>query len=348
VWGVRHLIVLLLFVFLFVYLFSIGAFLVGFRGDSAKSTMPSLDFATTIDGARGFIYALLAVTVVAIIVVVIYRRTKVFGIKPDELTKHVVIAGPTGSEKTITAKSIIKQVKEKKSTAVVVIDWSGEYVDALPNATVVHALNPFGRSYTKEYAAVLSSMFHGILSLSEPQTHLFYSAVVAEFEERAKGDSRKPPTINDIMVRLDRMAPQSRFDYEIRLGLQRRLLPLIFSEEEGVVIGDGGDVRVDVSKLKTREEKTLMSLLALYHYYNEALTQPEDTRRANPVFTIERLGGVSLLTERYGIRHGYTDRYSARHVTTSQHFTHADRRASALADKPAQSFCSSWYPTIGV
>jgi len=275
--GAGYLAALLASLFLCFYLYYVGTtFLMGLRGGLSKSTMPTLDFEPAIDVARGFVYALLVVAVAITIAVMAYRRTKVFGLKPDELIKHVVIVGPTGSEKTITAKSIIRQVKEKKSTAVVVIDWCGEYGDVLPNATVVHALNPFGGSYTKEYAAVLSSMFHGILSLSEPQTHLFYNAVVAEFEERAKGDSRKPPTINDIMVRLDRMAPQSRFDYEIRLGLQRRLLPLIFSEEEGVVIGDGGDVRIDVSRLKTREEKTLMSLLALYHYYNEALTQPED------------------------------------------------------------------------
>lgn len=230
-----------------------------------------------------------SVVVVVMLVCAFYlwvRSRRIFGvIRLTDLFKHMVILGPTGSGKTTAAKKILRKVRRlAPELPIYIIDYHGEYdeVESVRLGAGV-LMNPFdpGDVDIKGYTIFLMNAFKDILQLSEPQTYLLYRALDEEYRSRGyvsrrdvggEGRSLIPPTVDDILLRLSRMQPISRFDYEITIALERRLLPLTLVNTEAmpsISVSElfSGSKAFDLSELP-HEARKLCGLILLHHIYD--------------------------------------------------------------------------------
>jgi broad-specificity NMP kinase len=158
-------------------------------------------------------------------------RTRIFNTIPfDKLNRHLVILGATGSGKTTTAKKIIKKVMKRMRIPVYVIDMHGEYSNDLDIETIkfdekvsFNIFDPWTLQ-PKKYLVFLVNTLKDILELSEPQTYILLKALEEEYQERGyfekKTELPVPPDINDVIERIQKLQPRSRFDYEVKVALE--------------------------------------------------------------------------------------------------------------------------------
>jgi hypothetical protein len=158
-------------------------------------------------------------------------RTRIFNTIPfDKLNRHLVILGATGSGKTTTAKKIIKKVMKRMRIPVYVIDMHGEYSNDLDIETIkfdekvsFNIFDPWTLQ-PKKYLVFLVNTLKDILELSEPQAYLLLKSLEEEYQERGYFKETKelpvPPDINDVLLRIQKLMPKSRFDYEIKVALE--------------------------------------------------------------------------------------------------------------------------------
>jgi hypothetical protein len=159
------------------------------------------------------------------------NRTRVFGVIPfDKLNRHLIILGSTGAGKTTTAKKIIKKVMKRMRIPVYVIDMHGEYSNDLDIETIkfdekvsFNIFDPWTLQ-PKKYLVFLVNTLKDILELSEPQAYLLLKSLEEEYQERGYFKETKelpvPPDINDVLLRIQKLMPKSRFDYEIKVALE--------------------------------------------------------------------------------------------------------------------------------
>jgi hypothetical protein len=157
-------------------------------------------------------------------------RTRIFNtISFDKLNRHLIILGSTGAGKTTTAKKIIKKVMKRMRIPVYVIDMHGEYSDLqiekikFDEKVSFNIFDPWTLQ-PKKYVVFLTNTLKDILELSEPQTYILLKALEEEYRERGYFEKRTelpiPPDINDVIGRIQKLMPKSRFDYEIKVALE--------------------------------------------------------------------------------------------------------------------------------
>jgi hypothetical protein len=164
-------------------------------------------------------------------------RTRIFNTIPfDKLNRHLVILGATGAGKTTTAKKIIKKVMRRVQKPIYIFDMHGEYNDLSINEKEKIEVIKFDEKTSfnifdpwtipaKRYIVFLVNTLKDILELSEPQAYILLRALEEEYQERGYFEKNRkelpvPPDINDVIERIQKLQPRSRFDYEVKVALE--------------------------------------------------------------------------------------------------------------------------------
>jgi hypothetical protein len=174
-------------------------------------------------------------------------RTRIFNTIPfDKLNRHLIILGSTGAGKTTTAKKIIKKIMKRVQKPIYIFDMHGEYNDLSTNSffekfnknnekekievikfdekTSFNIFDPWTIPI-KKYIIFLVNTLKDILELSEPQAYVLLRALEEEYKEKGYFEKNRkelpiPPDINDVIERIQKLQPRSRFDYEVKVALE--------------------------------------------------------------------------------------------------------------------------------
>jgi len=243
-----------------------------------KEPLPSI--ATFVPTSMIFpiVTAVLTISLIAVMAIVVIRSRKLFGLIPiEDLKRHVVILGPTGSGKTTVAKSIIeKALRSAKDIKVIIIDWKGEYVPLFPRATIVRKLTIWdvpGDS-PRERALMATEMIREISKDVVEVTPSSSLLLLRILEEEYK---RGIPTTEKIISALEKNATlaqkEGKFaESNMYMALIRRLYVLLIDEEREAEneINEMSPVIVfDLSRLPSIYLKNLYTIYVIWKTYKE-------------------------------------------------------------------------------
>jgi energy-coupling factor transporter ATP-binding protein EcfA2 len=220
----------------------------------------------------------LTISLIAVMAIAVIRSRKLFGLIPiEDLKRHVVVLGPTGSGKTTVAKAIIEKVVKEGKPAVI-IDWKGEYVQFISGATIIRKIDnvwnvPGESAREKALVAVelIREMSRDTVEISPPSSLLLLRVLTEEYE-------RGVPTTEKIVKVLERHAEIAQregrhAEANMYLALVRRLFILLVDEERKAenVRGSSELVVYDLGGLPSIYLKTLYSGYVLASVYREAM-----------------------------------------------------------------------------
>jgi energy-coupling factor transporter ATP-binding protein EcfA2 len=206
----------------------------------------------------------------------ILRSRKLFGLIPiEDLKRHVVVLGPTGSGKTTVVKAIIAKVLRTTNTKVVVIDWKGEYF--LPGATIIRKIDIWKEipgDTPKERALnaveMLREMSRDVIEITPASSLLLLRVLEEEYNKGA-------PTTEKVLKILERSAEIAQregrhAEANMYLALLRRLYLLLVDEERPAqnVEGDPQVVVYDLKSLPSIYLKNLYASFAITNVYRRA------------------------------------------------------------------------------
>lgn len=178
----------------------------------------------------------------------------------EDVKRHVSILGATGSGKTTTAATLALRLW-RIGCQVLVLDWHNEYRGlaeavggkviplALPGSPSINPLDPRLCSDIFTHADVVTDIFSEVFSFSAPQTYTFFTALLDEYEARGylRGElNAESPTLVEVLERIRSSPMRSRFDYEIKVALERRLLPITAGQAGAAM---NGHPQVDVEDI---------------------------------------------------------------------------------------------------
>lgn len=211
----------------------------------------------------------------------------------NNINKHIVIFGSTGTGKTTTALSIVLRLWEK-GYPILILDWHNEYgkiaekIDGKVFSLGKHesySINPFKPLFLEDdiytHIDMLCDIFSETFNFSAPQAHMFLKALIEEYKARGflnkEIKNLEAPNLLAILERIQKIAPYSRFDYEIKMALERRLQPLtlgqlgeIFCGEKIVKIEDimQGFTIIELGNIRSYLSKRILLYLILKIIYD--------------------------------------------------------------------------------
>ena len=167
-----------------------------------------------------------------------------FRMQLDDLKRHVSVLGMTGSGKSTTAGTIVRQVAEM-GLPTMVLDWHNEYGAAVSEAggKVVSpgrdgfSVNPLeaGRGADPvEHLGMVSDIFSDIYHFTHPQAYMFRNAL-----QKTAGPNGVP-TIEGLVKTVESYPLRSAYDNETKVALLRRLVPLTQGQSGRALAGEGG------------------------------------------------------------------------------------------------------------
>ncbi len=174
-----------------------------------------------------------------------------FRLQMDDLKRHVSILGMTGSGKSTTAASIVKQVAET-GLPTLVLDWHNEYgaVVARSGGKVVapgrddFSINPLEigpASDSVEHMAMVSDIFSDIYHFTHPQAYMFRNALQKRLSETPPDEV---PSIASLVRTIEAYPLRSAYDNETKVALLRRLVPLTVGQS-GKALGGSGPLKLE-------------------------------------------------------------------------------------------------------
>ena len=224
--------------------------------------------------ALTFISALVFITVSTAL-----RARKLFGLIPlNELNRHVVVLGPTGSGKTTVAKAIIEKALRSKSVEqVIIIDWKGEYSQWVKGATIVRKLRnvwdiPGDNPREKALMAteLIREMGRDVIDITPPSSLLLLKILEEEYR-------RGVPTTEKVLKMLEKCAEIAQREYRLAeanmyLALARRLYLLLVDEERSAenVEGNPQLLIYDLKDLPSVYLKNLYASFVIINVYRKA------------------------------------------------------------------------------
>ncbi len=151
----------------------------------------------------------------------------------DDLKRHVAILGMTGSGKSTTGATIVRQVVAL-GLPVLVLDWHNEYGRVVLDAGGIlvspgkdqfttNPLEPGGSSDPVEHLAMISDIFSDIYHFSHPQAFMFRNALQKRMAECAPEEVL---TLSTLVKTIEAYPLRSAYDNETKVALLRRLVPL--------------------------------------------------------------------------------------------------------------------------
>lgn len=148
----------------------------------------------------------------------------------EELSRHAVLLGATGSGKSFTAAHILLQA-HRKGLPFIVLDWHNEYsklVRALGGQVITpgeqplfNPLEPIARRAISDHVDLITDIFSDVYRFTSPQAYLFRSTL-----EDLLSVSKDEVTLSDLLAALQAKPLHSAYDNETKMALLRRLTPL--------------------------------------------------------------------------------------------------------------------------
>ena len=219
--------------------------------------------------AWGAAAALLAGAVATMYKVYVSRTRLLETVKPADMTRHILLFGPTGSGKTSTAMRAV-ELALRRGADVVIVDWKGEYGGYFRGATMIRKLDLLKPDADHEtYALVLTDILRDVLELTEPMTYMLYDELVRGYRMGALTFDK---LIRNLEARrLAALQARSFAEANIAEGLIRRLYLLALDEKRPAANTRGSDrvVIYDLSALTTYQLKCLYAEIILWRIYNE-------------------------------------------------------------------------------
>ncbi|MEM2927966.1 MAG: helicase HerA-like domain-containing protein [Nitrososphaerota archaeon] len=211
----------------------------------------------------------------------------------NNINRHVIIFGSTGTGKTTTTSSIALRLWEK-GFPILILDWHNEYgkIAEKINGKIFplgkdnsYSINPFKPLFLEDdiytHIDMLCDIFSETFNFSAPQSYMFLKALVEEYKARGflnkEVEKLEAPNLLAILERIQKIAPYSRFDYEIKMALERRLQPLtlgqlgeIFCGENIIKIDDimQGFTVIELGHIKSYLSKRILLYLILKLIYD--------------------------------------------------------------------------------
>lgn len=246
------LVAIISIILLFLWLNNLANFPLFSKNSNNLQAIQSFQQSTMIiaDNMKNAMFIAIPIVLIGFLLYKIYlSKTKIFGVIPfDKLNQHMVILGSTGTGKTTLCKKIIKKLMKKFPKPIYVFDMHGEYnlntnnffekllkeeeikIEKITfNEEVSFNIFDPWNINPKKYIVFLVNSLKDILELSEPQSYILLRALEEEYRERGYFEKTKdipiPPDINNIIERIQKLQPRSRFDYEVKVALEKLQQP---------------------------------------------------------------------------------------------------------------------------
>ncbi len=156
-----------------------------------------------------------------------------FRLQLDDLKRHVAILGMTGSGKSTTGGTIVRQVAEL-GLPVMVLDWHNEYASVVTKAGGLllspgkddFTMNPLevgSSSDPAEHIAMVSDIFSDIYRFSHPQAFMFRNALQKRVVDTS---AEEMLSVSSLVKTIEAYPLRSAYDNETKVALLRRLVPL--------------------------------------------------------------------------------------------------------------------------
>jgi hypothetical protein len=174
-----------------------------------------------------------------------------FRLQLDDLRRHLVILGMTGSGKSTTGVTVVKQAAEA-GLPMMVFDWHDEYaraIDAVGGKVVapgkddfsVNPIEPTPGTDPVEHLAMVSDIFSDIYHFTHPQAYMFRNALQKRMSETGP---EEVPSISSLVRTIEAYPLRSAYDNETKVALLRRLVPLT-QGQPGRALGGLGTLKLE-------------------------------------------------------------------------------------------------------
>jgi hypothetical protein len=158
------------------------------------------------------------------------QPTRPVYVKREELTRHLVLLGATGSGKSFAAAHLLLQAY-RKGVPFLVLDWHNEYsplVRALGGLVIrpgeqplFNPLEPVVRRAVSDHVDLITDIFSDVYRFTSPQAYLFRSTL-----EDLLTTSPDEITLSNLIEAIGSRPLHSSYDNETKMALLRRLTPL--------------------------------------------------------------------------------------------------------------------------
>ena len=156
-----------------------------------------------------------------------------FRLQFEDLKRHVTVVGMTGSGKSTTAGSIVRQVAAM-GLPVMILDWHNEHAklvksvggQVLSPGVDDFAINPMDMgpaTELSEHVEMVTDIFSDTYHFTHPQSYMFRNALQRCLVEATE---REVPTLASLVSTIEAFPLRSAYDNETKVALLRRLVPL--------------------------------------------------------------------------------------------------------------------------
>ena len=174
-----------------------------------------------------------------------------FRLQTEDLKRHMSILGMTGSGKSTTGASVVRQVAEA-GIPILVLDWHNEYgstVSAAGGKVVAPGKDEFSINPLEvrpgvdpaEHVAMVSDIFSDIYHFTHPQAYMFRNALQKRLSETP---GEEVPSLGALVKTIEAYPLRSAYDNETKVALLRRLAPLT-QGQSGKALGGSGPLKVE-------------------------------------------------------------------------------------------------------
>jgi len=161
-----------------------------------------------------------------------------FVINVDDLFRHSIIVGVTGSGKTNTNKVILSEL-HKKGYRFLLFDFHDEYNSNFLNLTnaiefrfdggkSINFLEPFEMTDFASHVSIITDVFDSVYSFSPSQLYVFREVLESSLTYAKINKSKI--TLREVVNNLESYEPKSFYENETKYSLLRRLKPLCEGE----------------------------------------------------------------------------------------------------------------------
>ena len=174
-----------------------------------------------------------------------------FRLQTEDVKRHACILGMTGSGKSTTAVTIVRQIAES-GLPTLVLDWHNEYGQMVSSVGgkvlapghdefTINPLEVGPASDPVEHVAMVSDIFSDIYHFTHPQAYMFRNALQKRLSETSADEV---PTISSLVKTIEAYPLRSAYDNETKVALLRRLVPLT-QGQPGKALGGSGSIKLD-------------------------------------------------------------------------------------------------------